>query len=252
MKSGKRPPVSRLRMFAGPNGSGKTTISNIVEKENEIWLGIKVNPDDIQADIKAHRVFDFGPFEIQVRENELREFFDSSAHRLREAGSLRKAQKLRVRNNRVSFRNVPVNSLLAQLLAEFIRERLLPTGKSFSFETVMSHPSKAQFLSRAHEAGYKNYLYFVTTKDPVINAARVKARVEAGGHPVPRGRIATRYARAMENLLDAIKLSDRAYVYDNSGEEVVLIAEFNAGILTLHVDEVPQWFDKYVLKKLKK
>lgn len=39
----------RLRMFAGPNGSGKSTVKN---KINSKLLGVYLNADDIEQDIK--------------------------------------------------------------------------------------------------------------------------------------------------------------------------------------------------------
>jgi predicted ABC-type ATPase len=41
----------RLRMFAGPNGSGKSTIKDVINKE---LLGIYINPDDIEKNIKEN------------------------------------------------------------------------------------------------------------------------------------------------------------------------------------------------------
>lgn len=41
--------IPRLRMFAGPNGSGKSTIKDVINKE---LLGIYINPDDIEKNIK--------------------------------------------------------------------------------------------------------------------------------------------------------------------------------------------------------
>jgi predicted ABC-type ATPase len=38
----------RLRMFAGPNGSGKTTIKSVLNRK---LLGIYINPDEIEAEI---------------------------------------------------------------------------------------------------------------------------------------------------------------------------------------------------------
>ena len=55
---------------------------------------------------------------------------------------------------------------------------------SFSFETVMSHPSKIKELKKAKEKGYRIYLYFVCTDDAEINVNRVANRIEKGGHPV--------------------------------------------------------------------
>ena len=39
----------RLRMFAGPNGSGKSTFKKILRPE---LLGIYINPDEIEKDIR--------------------------------------------------------------------------------------------------------------------------------------------------------------------------------------------------------
>jgi predicted ABC-type ATPase len=37
----------RMRVFAGPNGSGKTTIINSLHFEKKILFGVYVNADDI-------------------------------------------------------------------------------------------------------------------------------------------------------------------------------------------------------------
>ena len=39
--------IPRLRMFAGPNGSGKTTIKNGISRPPD-WFGIYVNPDELE------------------------------------------------------------------------------------------------------------------------------------------------------------------------------------------------------------
>lgn len=41
--------VPRLRMFAGPNGSGKSSIQAVISRE---LLGIYINPDDIEKEIR--------------------------------------------------------------------------------------------------------------------------------------------------------------------------------------------------------
>lgn len=43
--------IPRLRMFAGPNGSGKTTIKTVIRPE---LLGIYINPDEIEKNIKQN------------------------------------------------------------------------------------------------------------------------------------------------------------------------------------------------------
>jgi predicted ABC-type ATPase len=107
----------------------------------------------------------------------------------------------------------------AQRLADESRERCLAAGVSFTFETVMSHLSKIEFLARAAAAGFDSVLYFVSTGDPALNVARVAHRVARGGHDVPRDKIVSRYERAMALLPVALTIADRAFVYENSGPE---------------------------------
>lgn len=59
--------VSRLRMFAGPNGSGKSTIKAEFEKKYSALLGIYVNPDEIEAQIRGNSFIDFNSFELSQR-----------------------------------------------------------------------------------------------------------------------------------------------------------------------------------------
>jgi predicted ABC-type ATPase len=43
------PAAPRLRVFGGPNGSGKSTIKEALKPE---WLGVYVNADDLETDIR--------------------------------------------------------------------------------------------------------------------------------------------------------------------------------------------------------
>jgi len=53
-------------------------------------------------------------------------------------------------------------------------------------------------------------------------------------------------------LYQAIKVTDRAYIFDNSGEDPIYIAEITSGQdVDMKVDTSPYWFDKYVLNKSK-
>ena len=98
-------------------------------------------------------------------------------------------------------------------------------------------------MRQAQAQGFRTYLYFVATADPEINIARVRQRVAEGGHDVPSDKIVERYGRSIALLGEACDASNRAYVFDNSGEQHVLIAEITDGeTMTLHADTVPQWF----------
>jgi len=144
------------------------------------------------------------------------------------------------------------NVYVAALIAQFIRERLLDERETFSFETVMSHVSKIELFRKSKLKGYRNYLYFVATESPAINKARVQLRIQKGGHPVGEQKIQNRYYRSLELLLDAITLTDRASLFDNSSDKYRLVAVVTNGRIIRLEDEknVPAWLVKYVINKL--
>ncbi|HKO81524.1 MAG TPA: hypothetical protein VJU78_14065, partial [Chitinophagaceae bacterium] len=74
----------------------------------------------------------------------------------------------------VGVKKKQINSYHASFIATYLVNKLLLTGQSFCFETVMSHISKVQLLAEAKQAGYKTYLYFVFTDNVELNIARVK------------------------------------------------------------------------------
>lgn len=236
----------RLRMFAGPNGSGKSTIKSVIRKE---LLGLFINADEIEAEIKQCDFLDFGKFEIQPEKTEILNFFRNSTL-LEKADLLDEAKNLRFTDNKLSFFEVSVNAYFASVVADFIRQKLAVAGKSFSFETVMSSPDKIEFLKSTRQRGYRNYLYFVATDSPNINISRVKHRVKTGGHDVPVDKITTRYYRSLDLLWEAVKFTNRACIFDNSGSELLWLAEItDAENLEIKSDAVPSWFRKYVLDK---
>lgn len=119
----------------------------------------------------------------------------------------------------------PCDSYLAAALAEAVRQELLDEGQTFTFETVMSHPSKIEFMEEARARGYRVYLYFVATDDPDINIDRVHRRVLQGGHPVADEKVVERYHRSIGLMTRACAVAHRAYIFDNSGSKHKLLAE---------------------------
>ena len=154
------------------------------------------------------------------------------------------ARALTFADGRLDFSRVPINSYLASVAVDFLRTRLLRARTSFTFETVMSHPDKAEVLAHARLAGFRTYLDYVATDDPAINISRVRNRVSQGGHPVPEDRIGSRYHRSLNLLMDAIRHTDRAYIFDNSGDssdrKQTWLAEITDGTeLELKSDVIP-------------
>jgi predicted ABC-type ATPase len=245
-------PIPRLRMFAGPNGSGKSTLKSYLPAT---LLGVYLNPDEIEQEIRKQGFLDFVSYCVNPTADEVLQFFNTSKL-LQQANLFDAAGQLTFTCGRLNFAKVEVNSYLASVAGDFLRLKLLTQKLSFTFETVMSHPSKVDILIQAQAAGFRTYLYFVATDDPAINISRVRNRVALKGHDVPEDKIITRYHRSLDLLLDAIRHTNRAYIFDNSGDnkngKQTWLAEITEGRqLELKTDKIPAWFKRSVLDKIK-
>lgn len=167
-------------MFAGPNGSGKSLLKSYVPQDR---IGVFVNADEMEKALLSPKGLDLSSYQVSWVKEELLsrlslhnfsdKFHPSHLHLI--DGFLKLSGE--------------VNSYHASALASVIRETLLEQKVSFSFETVMSHPSKLEFLREAQQRGYRTYLYFIATKNPTINVSRVSYRVNHDhGHDVQIGR----------------------------------------------------------------
>lgn len=148
----------------------------------------------------------------------------------------------------------------AQAIADERRAACIAEKRSFSFETVMSHPSKVEILDQARNAGFLITLFFVGIDDPRTNIERVALRVAQGGHDVPVDRIVPRWRRSMGLLYDAIRASDDAYIFDNSapgpvesGPRLVFFWRYMEELsMATHQQfpPIPPWVNRYVLAPL--
>ncbi len=238
-------------MFAGPNGSGKSTLKGVLPAN---LLGVYLNPDEIQKDITRDGFLDCRNYQVTTNRTEILTHFSASKFLL-DAGYSKEVSALRFHSGKLDFTGVKVNAYFASVVSDFLRQKLLELRLPFSFETVMSSSDKIALLSDARRRGYRTYLYYVATDDPEINIARVRARVAQGGHDVPIDKIITRYHRSLDLLIDAIRNSDRAYLFDNSraGGCQTCIAEVTGGHdLTIRSNSLPPWFQKAVWDKITK
>lgn len=167
-------------MFAGPNGSGKSTIKEVIPAS---WLGVYINPDEIEKAIKSRRALDLTDYAVTASTSEIQRFLEQSSL-LINAGLHSQIAQLHIEPNKIGFAQIEVNSYWASVASDFIRQLLVRNKTSFTFETVMSSPDKVEFLCNAHQLGFRTYLYYVATEDSDINIERVRQRVAAGGHPV--------------------------------------------------------------------
>ncbi|WP_241477192.1 zeta toxin family protein [Chryseobacterium koreense] len=240
-----------MRIFAGPNGSGKSTLFETFRQNFN--PGIFINSDVIEKEILEKGFLDLLTYGLALTQNDLEQFFQST----NAATLLQKSQEtghkidIEIKENIIVDKSRYTHSYEAALITSFIREHLLKNEISFSFETVMSHPSKLDEITEAKKLGYKVYLYFICLDEPRLNVSRVKNRVLKGGHDVDNHKILSRYTNTLKNLYPALKLVDRAYLFDNS-DEMLMIAEKNNEALTINIDEqnFPNWFIENVLNQV--
>ncbi|HCL84044.1 MAG TPA: hypothetical protein DIC22_08710 [Chitinophagaceae bacterium] len=249
--------ILRLRVFAGPNGSGKSTVIEFIRKQKvngrKIDFGHYINADDITRDLMKDGV-SFSKYHIKTTPAEFNDYAVSSGLINKGFNKSMFSKSFRLRANHLTLAGKSHKNNLAQLTADFLRRKLLKERKKFSFETVFSHPSKLEFMQEAVKAGYKVYLYFVTTESPEINVFRVQARKKKGGHDVSENKIRSRYYRSMDQMFEASMIADQSYFFDNSSDNrdpKMVAGVKNAGLMpSVEIYNQPNWFIKYFTNKL--
>lgn len=234
----------RLRILAGPNGSGKTSVFG--ELREKFHWGVFVNADEIERRLKEESGIDCREYAVAAVDEV--KFWKAYSDYFYTISTQCAADNIFVDGTYIKVHNAAlVDSYFAAFLAMYIRERLLEAGISFSLETVMSHPGKVDFMARARQSGYRVYLYYVSTQSPEINIGRVRTRVQEGGHDVPENKVRERYVRSLQNLYEAVKQSDRAYFFDNSGMHFELLAEYDAADKSVQLYGETEWLKTYLL-----
>lgn len=184
-----------LCVVAGPNGSGKTTTTELLLANEWGANSLYINPDNIAQE---------------------------------EYGGWNNAEAV----------------LKAAQRATELRNRCLEERRDFVFETVFSSAEKLDFLRKTHEAGFFIRLFYVCTKSPEINVARIAKRYMNGGHEVPISKVISRYFKSLEQARQAITFVDRAYIYDNSVEDhlpQLLYRTVDGSLAKQYVVDIPEW-----------
>lgn len=259
MTEQKAPPQLRLRVFAGPNGSGKSTVIKMIrdtivdDDRTKLDVGSYINADDI-AKALTNNIFSFADYEISCGNDDVLKFAEASGLLFDNFSLEKLSSAFDINNNKLELLDKQSLDRVAQIIARYLRKALLTAEKRFSFETVFSHESNLDIMREAVQAGYKVYLYFVSTESPEINKFRVALRVKEGGHDVPADRIEKRYYRSLELLYEAAEIAYQAFFFDNSidFEPFKLVGHFKKSgdkkiWDTVDNGKVSAWFRKYYL-----
>jgi len=144
-----------------------------------------------------------------------------------------------------------------RLLERAIAERL-----DFAFETTLGGNTIARLLETARAAGIEVRVWFVGLSSPELHIARVRARVAAGGHDIPEGKIRERFDASRLNLIRLLPKLTELRVYDNSADGDPVTGGVPRPRLIVHVaggsvrgrcalEEVPEWGKPIVLAALR-
>jgi len=235
--------MARIRIFAGPNGSGKSTLFSQLQREFN--LGHYLNADDLLQQLQETLLLDLTNYNVFATQKEWESFWQK--HGLKNRALLLTYSN--ITNNILVFNKKPESYEMA-ILTDFLRHLLLRTAQTFSFETVFSHSSKLDLMHKAVKSGYRCYLYFVATSSADIGTQRIHQRVSQGGHDVPEDKTKERYFRALNNLLPAMRIAYRSYIFDNSNNMELIAETTPEQNMLIRSNRIPIWFNKYVLEKL--
>jgi predicted ABC-type ATPase len=109
---------------------------------------------------------------------------------------------------------------------------LFARREDFSFETTLISFGYTHLLREMKEAGYRIHLDFLWIPNLEITRARVKQRVQKGGHDIPDEVQQRRFGKGLRFLLEHYRpLVHYWRLYDNTGQNPHLVVEEEDGQL---------------------
>ncbi len=99
-----------------------------------------------------------------------------------------------------SFTTIEAESLAAGKRALMSVQQCIERDRSFIVESTLSGAVYLRYLQQAKDRGFHTVLIYVALESAELSAARVQARVAAGGHNIPDEDIIRRYPRSFQNL----------------------------------------------------
>lgn len=128
------------------------------------------------------------------------------------------------------FQPETVSFQAGRIMLGRIRE-LLKGKNDFGFETTLASKGHAHIVRQARKIGYTVVVIYFWLETVDLAKARVKARVEKGGHNIAPVVIERRYKRGLKNFFSLYQgLSDSWVIYDNSNKEPALVATGGASL----------------------
>ena len=103
---------------------------------------------------------------------------------------------------------------------------LLGNHMDFCVETTLATRSLMGIINDAKSRGYTVDILYFWLKSPEMAIARVKSRVEAGGHNIPENVVRRRYYMGLNYFFETYApVCDRWMLADNSSSPFAIVAE---------------------------
>jgi len=95
-------------------------------------------------------------------------------------------------------------------------DECLRNRETFALESTLSGKTYIRLFQRARKLGYEIELHYLWLSSPAQAVARVRQRVQQGGHHVPAADIRRRFKRSILHLVDDyLPLATRWAVWDS-------------------------------------
>ncbi len=236
--------IKRLRVFSGPNGSGKSTILEAITER--FCAGVAVNAEELQRQLELSAGVPLRRFLPSLTGEDFQTY--CKVHPLRAHDEM-PCPFVALEDGRVKLFETGCHSLkpscAAAILADYLLTKLVEKGADISFEAAFPHLSELELMRRAKESGYRIYLYFVCVASAEISKQRVAFRVTQGGVGLTDAKVVEQYERSLASLKEAVSLSDKAYLFDNTYSGASLKLEINgASEVIAHETRLPDWITR--------
>jgi predicted ABC-type ATPase len=119
-------------------------------------------------------------------------------------------------------------NLAAVLRIETWLDASIGVHQTIGVETVLSTQKYRRLVEKAQARDFEVCFVYVYLQTAEMQLERIRARVAKGGHDVPSDKVVSRRARSFEQLPWFFWQADRAWIFDNSGDEPELVASRHA------------------------
>jgi len=133
----------------------------------------------------------------------------------------------------------------------------------FAFETMLGASRIPRVLAQAADDGIEIHVWYAGLVTSELHLARVRSRVQRGGHDIPEAAIRRRFEHSRLNLVTLLPKLAALRVYDNSLEADPAAGKTPEPVLVLHMEQgkilnradlarAPEWAKPIVAAALKR